>query len=627
MMGVLKRLTKRTLFGLRLTGRDTFDRTSIESKGDRGDDDDARMGFFGALGWLLLVIGSHLPLVGRYIRRMRKRREHETEPFGAAAEVKKREELRKALVDIRKAKFYTYEGLVSLAQDHYAREHLRLIDEAKNPNLSPEKQRDLRKQARERGNDVRVLKKWAIDEQLSKELRLLGETDDTEKYVKVPKGKRLRLMHEFMDQSGLIKSPVPIKWLVDQPDIVQSLVYKAAGSGDMLYHALRIAMGQDDPKAAFKSDDDKNASQPFAGAVYMSFIFDSPYFKRGVFVVRNGDQRGPVEVEYFEGWRNHLSGGQGYGRLTQRYEDYYRGYLLDQGYDSYVFLFGPQDPSLKFNDPYNALLAFRGLDKILEKWGDTWDPRETDIADFLRSLDIDAVTDLMELFVRNSEDVAREAAASGAYDDDGGKVKLVADYTGRATMDALIDDPLLKGVPMVAETKERKRDFRAEAEGLRRSLWQLFEVDGKTAPQVGQNRRIRTLYLEGANRSALTPHALRGTVQSFDNTSKSEMLLERTIMYRLGLATTNPVDLAKVTVVARNRSDRFDMRQYFNPDYPGQAEAVRSALAEFEPAYGEIFLALGYDITISGEERKAFRLNPVVNNTVSDEEDMEFVIE
>ena len=63
---------------------------------------------------------------------------------------------------------------------------------------------------------------------------------------------------------------------------------------------------------------------------------------------QNGDKKGPVDVEYFEGWTIKHETGQyrrdAQGRVvvdedgrpipepprTQRYEEYYRGYLIDQ---------------------------------------------------------------------------------------------------------------------------------------------------------------------------------------------------------------------------------------------------------------------------------------------------------
>ncbi len=571
-------------------------------------------GTFSGIGWLY-----------NWLRGRRAYRDFDTRPFEGPDEVDRRERLRKAIKAIRDAGFYTYDGIVSLAQEHYAKRRdeqrqilmnvSRLLREAKTPEERARLQQKRQEAAEmfgERVRDVSRLKSFPLDNSLANDLRELADPADEAIYARVPRGKRLRLMYDFFEDSGLLASPIPAKWLANRPDVTQTLLYRAAGPGDAFYHALRVSTGQDDPIKAFVEDEQKK-KQPFAGAVYQSFVFDNPYFKRGVFIVRDGDQRRPVEVEYFEGWSSDLAAGQ--SRFTQRYEEYYRGYLLDQGYDAYIFLFGPQDPSLKFNDPYSAQLAFRALEHIIQKW--TWNSQGETIAEFLRRLDGDEVTHFLEGFVQNSEDVARQASANGA---NGGMETLpaLADFTGRASMEAIFNDPLLKGLPMVPDESEKGRDFKAEALELKSALWKLFEVDGKPGPQIGQNRRVRTLYLEGASRAALTPNILRGAVVAFDNMAKSEMLLERTIMYRLGMPTSNPVDLARLSIVARNRSNRFDMRV---PDHD------RGKLEVFEPNYREIFLALGYDVAPSDEERRAFRIEPVVNNTTSDAEDMEFIIE
>jgi hypothetical protein len=157
-----------------------------------------------------------------------------------------------------------------------------------------------------------------------------------------------------------------------------------------------------------------------------------------------------------------------------------------------------------------------------------------------------------------------------------------------------------------------------DAHQLQATLWKLFEVDGKPSPKVGNHLRVRTLYLEGANRADLTPNVLRGRVLSFDNMSKSEMLAERTIMYRLFQPTTSPVEILSHAAKARKLSGRFDMRV---------DDESRGRLAGFEPEYRQIFLDLGYDIAPVEEDHKAFRINPVVTDTGSDIEETEFIIE
>ncbi len=571
---------------------------------------------------------------------------------GQAKEFEQRIKVQKALDKIEKEGFYTLGGVVSLMRQHYAKK----LEEARaalNDSDASDDGKDAKATFRELLLDTEQrLKRRSVVHQL----RRLMDAKEGDRLYRAPRGRRLALIHDFMEDTGFLDAPVPVKWIKERPGILQTMLYSGAGTGDLVYHSIRLATGQDDPKKPYKDDE----VAPFAGAVYQSYVFDNPYFKRGVFVVRAGDLRGPVEVEYFEGWNvdlqtenyrsNFAATGPG---LRQRYEEYYRGYLLDQGYDSYVLLFGPQDPGLKVNDPYNARVAILALQKLMSNAPKMWNRSEQTISEYLKDLSEDFVLKTLTEYLkscdselelakkRRAQDIRRtaegEARSTGQdlvvyerhyADQTRMEAELRTDFTGRAARSSVFEDPDLKNhslygyLPGLNGPHEESQDgeesrYEAEAVALRDALWKMFEVEGPEEYKVGNARRIRTLYLEGANRNALTPNVLKGSVVAFDNTGHSEMLLQRTIMYRLDMPTENPVDLAGMTVMARNRADRFDMR---SPD------DGRINIGRFEPKYREIFLALGYDVAPISEERP-YRVDPLISNTASDAEEMEVVLE
>ncbi len=576
---------------------------------------------------------------------------------GQGKEFEQRQKIQKALVKIEEEGFYTLGGIVSLIQSHYEKALAEAFEKSKDPSLTPDERKDWKDKHRALLTDTRSrLKRRPLTHQL----RRLVDAAESDRLCRSPRGKRLTLIHDFMEVSGFLDSPVPLKWVKEKPAVLQSMLYAGAGSGDAVFHSMRLATGLDDPSKAFK---DKETA-PFAGAVYQSYVFDNPYLKRGVFVVRAGDLRGPIEVEYFEGWNSELQ-SRDYKALDswveqrtwrrqdpkrQRYEEYYRGYLVDQGFDSYVFLFGPQDPGLKFNDPYNALLAVKGLQKLIAKRSadasEGWDAKAETIADYLKGLDETYVINTLKAFLEESDDTVRQAQhdhdrleedlisgqgllLSGPADafDDGrpsGRARYRADFTGRATRETLLDTPAIANDPYLRhlsegwDRAEPSQNLEAEAAELKKALWTLFEVEGRPAPKVGEARRIRTLYLEGANRNALTPNVLKGSVVAFDNSSKSEMLCQKTLMYRLGPPTTDIVELTNMTIMARNGADRFDMRQ---PDED------RDLLGSFEPKYREIFLTLGFDVAPTHEQHKPYRVDALMSNTASDAEELEVVLD
>ncbi|MGF1455273.1 MAG: hypothetical protein ACFB6R_07830 [Alphaproteobacteria bacterium] len=574
---------------------------------------------------------------------------------GQAKEFEQRMKVQKALDKIEKEGFYTLGGVVSLMREHYTKEADAAFDTWKRAKQGTDAEKEAKAAYREMLWDVeRRLKGRSVTHQL----RRLMDAKQGDRLYRAPRGRRLQLIHDFMDKTGFMDAPVPVKWIKERPGVLQTMLYAGAGAGSMVYHSVRQAMGQPDPKKDYKDDE----VAPFAGAVYQSYVFDNPYFKRGVFVVRPGDLRGPVEVEYFEGWsvelqaENYRSNFAGSGpAVRQRYEEYYRGYLLDQGYDSYVLLFGPQDPGLKVSDPYNARIAIGGLQKLMNGAGRTWDRTKETIADFLKGLPEDYVlktlTDYLEVCdvelerakKRHASDVRRhlegEARTTGTelavvdryYDARTQfEAELRTDFTGRAARSSVFEDPDLKNHSLYEYLSSVKGSgspddrggndpYADEAKALRDALWKMFEVDtGEQQGPVGSARRVRTLYLEGANRNALTPNILKGSVMAFDNTGRSDMLREGTIMYRMDMPSENPVDVASMTIMARNRAERFDMRA---PDLG------RERLGLFEPKYREIFLSLGYDVAPRSEEEKPYRVDPLVSNTATDAEEMEVVLE
>ncbi len=590
-------------------------------------------GIEGCFAWIRLQItGDDSPIFGLPVD-------------GEATALDQRIKVQKALVKIEEDGFYTLGGVVSLMRDFYAKER----DKALDVYLKAERGTEAWKKARD--THRAMLKHTGPrlgTRRITVQLRRLLDAADRERICREPKGTRLTLVHDFLEKAGFLDAPIPVNLIKDKPDVMKKLVYAGVGHGDLVFHSMRMATGLDDPGKDFKDND--TDPHPFEGAVFQSYVFDNPYLKRGVFVVRSGDERGPVEVEYYEGWSSELQStdhrdlaSRPADPYVQRYEEYYRGYMLDQGYDSYIFLFGPQDPGLKFNDSYNALLALKGLQKLLKANGKEdgagWDASKENVADYLRGLDEKHVIETLKTFLESSDQAVQQAVRPQPDGGEGLHVigqgqgtsvvpfekpkewpdRLRANFTGRAAMlETVFKDPLLKGLPEIWKQEDEKQDMAAEARELKNALWKMFEVDGRPAQKIGNHRRIRTIYMEGATRNALTPHILKGSVVAFDNISKSEMLLERTIMYRLGAPTTNAVDLANMTVIARNRADRFDMRQ---PD------EMRDHLARFEPKYREIFLALGYDVAPAAEEHKPYRVDPLISNTASDGEDMEFVIE
>ncbi len=570
---------------------------------------------------------------------------------GHAQQLDMRAKTAKCLKSIEEEGFYTLGGVVSLMRQHYVRQRDEAFEKMRCEDLSEAERQKWAEIYEERLKDT---EKRLKHKTILKQLRKLLKAAEEDRISMVPKGTRMVRIYEFLqhagflDAKGLVTTPLPMKYVEDKPRAVKLLIYRGAGDGDAFYHSARVAMGGEDP-AKYLNDE----PYPFAGAVYQTYLFDNPYLKRGTLIVRNGDERGPIDVEYFEGWSQKLDNGEDIDEA--KYEEYYRGYLLDQGYDSYVFLFGPQKQSVPFTNDDEVKLVFEALEHLAKGkeapkgWcknrlvgsvegeeeeypNRAWDAKNEPIELFLQRLDPDFVLETLENYYAATGHSAVPgshggpaaqlpgAGTSGMEEDTEEEEEEIRSnvpalaFPSDSPLRGVFNSSLLKQIASFGEQRtdpgEPPRD---KAIRLKKVIWDLFEVDGKPGPKPGEHRRVRTMYMQGIGRTNLTPSVVKGSVMAFDNNTKADMLMERTIMYRLGGPSTNAMYLARLGLGARWLANRFDMRQ---PD------DHNLKLADFEPNYREIFLALGYDVGGTAQ-RKSYRIDPVVSQTASEPDEIE----
>jgi len=201
------------------------------------------------------------------------------------------------------------------------------------------------------------------DKKLKKDLRHLVTTT---KVAKKPKGDTLKLLHGFLSEKGFDKFPVPFKAMKDKHALLPAMILAQGREADHLHAAMwsklsgrKLPYEKDlwkvdqeaNPHAKAKALLAKKEGQEVAaggglpamaivpGAIYVTYIYDAPYLKRGLFVVPWRLDKQPATVEMRRLWAMKRRGGDAHDDYDG---DVHQGYLFDLGHAGYSLMFGPR---------------------------------------------------------------------------------------------------------------------------------------------------------------------------------------------------------------------------------------------------------------------------------------------
>ncbi|MFP3943559.1 MAG: hypothetical protein ACLFWF_06690, partial [Alphaproteobacteria bacterium] len=295
--------------------------------------------------------------------------------------------VRKALERIEAAGFYTLDAVRQLAVEHF-RKKAEAFDgvagEARDAynagQLSPEKRQqclEKRKTALDVARRSRAAEALFRHRGLTDRMQRLmeGKQHTFPSYV-LPSKKAIRLLFQFFRESGFLEGPAPVRYLIRDRLLTTVMVNTVKEVQDeearralkdgtryqdeqthFFYHAVRSEIGGKASRLRYEIlERIEKAGDLIPGAVYTTYIYDEPYLKKGVFVIYPRRPNDPARVKFLSRWESPVTrqvpGAEiagplkaGHNQVTASragaFVEEQKGYIFDQGFDFYIYLFGP----------------------------------------------------------------------------------------------------------------------------------------------------------------------------------------------------------------------------------------------------------------------------------------------
>lgn len=293
--------------------------------------------------------------------------------------------VRKALKRIDDAGFYTLDAVRQLAVKHFRQKSEAFAGIAEDlrkllisGRLSTEKRPEA---VEERSRALDVASRARLAEGMFKNR---GMTDRLEKLMEgkrhpfpayvLPSRKAVGYLFQFFRECGFLDSPAPVRYLIRDrllttvlvntvKDVQDEEARKALRDGryedersHFFYHAVRSEIGGRGVRLRYELlERAEKLPDLIPGAVYTTYIYDEPYLKKGVFVIYPRRPNDPARVKFLTRWESpvtrqvpgELNGSvkAGHNQATASragaFVEEQKGYIFDQGFDFYIFLFGP----------------------------------------------------------------------------------------------------------------------------------------------------------------------------------------------------------------------------------------------------------------------------------------------
>lgn len=300
--------------------------------------------------------------------------------------------VKKALRRIDNAGFYTLDAVRQLAVKHFkakAEENAQKAEQTRKTlateRLGPEQRaegirrcREARRAAAAARHAERMFKNRHLTDKLERYKDSKSPAFPSRAWLtNMPSKDVIVFLHEFFEESGFLDNPAPVRYLLRDKllttvmvntvkDLQDRAAQKAGAQGGVVadeqnhffYHAVRSEIGGRGVRLRYELlEKAEKVPNLIPGAVYTTYIYDEPYLKKGVFVIYPRRPNDPARVKFLSRWQSPVTrpvGAAINGPVTSRHNqsapsraatfvEEQKGYIFDQGFDFYIYLFGPDE--------------------------------------------------------------------------------------------------------------------------------------------------------------------------------------------------------------------------------------------------------------------------------------------